>query len=270
MFVRKDLKFYHKAVLTSSMLGEIYNYPREISRLMLDEYGDGIICGLDYSIKDGDLILSAGIFRLDGEIYLLGADLNISELAEKNSLAADEEYFMTFEKKSRVKEPCLTENNLELVFAREKPSCTLGKFNFLGRKDFNLPTLTEGNNPFEKIFKRSCLNLIDVPFAEKNGATFHPLLFRLVKEFLLRKKNKTPFDYAILVHLQNNATVSAQTLAEYIIAENKTCSKDSREEFFRTFTECLRESKFNVTIYSSDNPTRESTSRVRKPFGKLI
>ena len=270
MFVRKDLKFYHKAVLTSSMLGEIYNYPREISRLMLDEYGDGIICGLDYSIKDGDLILSAGIFRLDGEIYLLGENLNIGALAEKNSLASDEEYFMAFEKKSRVKEPCLTEKNLELVFAKEKPPCTLGSFIFLGRKNFYLPTLTEGNNPFEKIFKRSCLNLLEVPFAEKNGATFHPLLFRTVKDFLLRKKNKTPFDYAILVHLQNNATVSNQTLAEYIIAENKSCRADSREKFFKTFTECLRESKFNVTISSADNQTRQSTPRGRNHIGKLI
>ena len=270
MFVRKELQFPHKAILTSSMLEELYNYPRELSRLILNEYSDGIICGLDYSIKDGDLILSSGIFRLNGEIYLLKNDLNISELAEKNSLVNSTKYFMTFERKSRITEPCMAERNLELIFTTEKPPCTLGSFVFLDRKDFSLPALTDGDNPFENIFRRSVLNLFEVPFAEKHGATFHPLLFRLVKDFLLRKKNKTPFDYAILVHLQNSETISSQTLVEYIALENKTCDTGNREKFFETFLTCLRESKFNVAIYKSDNEPNNPAPRRPKPYGKLI
>ena len=270
MFVRKELQFPHKAILTSTMLNEIYSYPRELSRLILSEYGNGIICGLDYSIKDGDLILSSGIFRLNGEIYLLRDNLNISELAEKNSLVNSMRYFITFEKKSCAKEPCLTEKNLELVFTKEKPACTLGSFVFLERKKFSLPTLTNENNPFENIFRRSVLNLLEVPFAEMQGATFHPLLFRLVKIFLSQKKNKTPFDYAILVHLLNNQTLSSQTLVEYIISENKTFNIRNREEFFKTFLLCLCESKFNVAIYKNDMELNNSAPRKTKPIGKLI
>ena len=270
MFVRKELQFPHKAILTSTMLNEIYSYPRELSRLILSEYGNGIICGLDYSIKDGDLILSSGIFRLNGEIYLLRDNLNISELAEKNSLVNSTRYFITFEKKSCDKEPCLTEKNLELVFTKEKPACTLGSFVFLERKKFSLPTLTNENNPFENIFRRSVLNLLEVPFAEMQGATFHPLLFRLVKIFLSQKKNKTPFDYAILVHLLNNQTLSSQTLVEYIISENKTFNIRNREEFFKTFLLCLCQSKFNVAIYKNDMELNNSAPRKTKPIGKLI
>lgn len=270
MFVRNELQFPHKAILTSAMLKEIYNYPREVSRLVFKEYGDGIICGLDYSIKNGDLTLSSGIFRLDGEIYLLQDNLNISELAEKNFLVNSTEYFMAFEKKSCDKEQCLTEKNLELIFTREKPACTLGSFVFLDRKDFFLPALTDGRNPFENIFRRSVLNLFEVPFAQKQGATFHPLLFRLVKNFLVRKKNKTPFDYAILIHLQNSETLSSQTLLEYIDSENKTCDIENREKFFETFLICLLESKFNVAIYKNDDENIKPAPRKVKPLGRLI
>ena len=62
--------------------------------------------------------------------------------------------------------------------------------------------------------------MLEVPFAEKNIPTFHPILFRAVKEFLLEKKYKTPFDYAILLHLQENPTISTETISAYIAQEN--------------------------------------------------
>lgn len=270
MFARRDLKFPHKAVLTSSMLEEIYSYPRELSRLTLNEYGNGIICGLDYSIREGDLILSAGIFHLDNELYLSDNDINISNLVEENSLVADTEYFITLKKRSHAKEPCLTETNLELCFDRGKSPYTLGSFVFIGRNDFSLPTLTVNNDPFENIFQRAFLNLLEVPFADRDGSTFHPLLFRLVKEFLSGKKNKTLFDYALLVHLQSNATLSTATLAAYIAEAGKSCVLEDRRKFFRTFLDCLRESKFNVTIYSSAPRPSETPSRGIRTIGKLI
>ena len=268
MFVRKELTFPHKAVLTAAMLRELYDYPRELSRLMFNEFCDGIVCGLDFSIKDGELILSSGLVRFDGEIFMLTDDLNLSALAEEKSLLADREYFISLEKFSRKQEPCLTEKTLALTFTERKPAFSLGKFIFRGRRNFYLPELTD--EPFDEIFSRSKLNLFDVPFAAKNAPTFHPLLFRLVKKFLARKKNRTPFDYALFVQLQNNDTLSIETLAEYISEVNETFDLTDREKFFETFWDCLRKSKFTVAPAELDTDREESSSARTKRRPRLI
>ena len=96
------------------------------------------------------------------------------------------------------------------------------------------------------------MNLADIPFAIKNDATFHPLLFRLVKEFLDGKEDKTPFDYAILTQLQNDDVISMQTIKSYIAEEGSKFDLTDRADLFKTFCDCLVKSKFNTAILPSE------------------
>ena len=213
MLTNKILNFPHKAILTKELLQEIYQYPREFFRLIYNDYADGIISGLNYFI-DGEknLILSAGMILFDGEIYFLAENTNISDLAEKNNLVDGRDYYILPQKESQKKSPCLTENKLILNFSEEEQNFSLGKFRFKSKNDFNLPTLSDSDDPFENIFRSSTFDLLDIPFADKGEATFHPQLFDLVKNFLATKENKTPFDYSILTHLQNHEILSMQTI----------------------------------------------------------
>lgn len=263
MFTNTNLKFPHGAMLTSSMLREIYNYPREFFALLYKDYGDGIICGLDYVIEDKNLILTSGVIRLDGEFYFLMQDLNISELAKKNNLEYDTKYYICLSRLSDEKEPCLTENTLNVTFSQEKIAPVLG--HFLLSNAFDLPKLDNGDNPFENIFKRSVLNLAEVPFAEHGGATFHPMLFRLVKEFLAGKKYKTPFDYAILTQLQNSGVISIQTVKSYIANEGDKSNFTNRADLFKTFCKYIVKSKFNPTVSSMEGYA-DNAKPVNKPY----
>ena len=271
MFTNKILKFPHKSILTSAMLKEVYEYPREFIQLMYKDYSDGIICGLDYSVTDGDLILSAGIFKLYEEFYFLNEDLNISELAEKNSLEEDNKiYNICLEKKTVNKEICLTENNFFVTFSEENKFPTLGSFIFTGRKNFNLPKLTDGDNPFKDIFRQSRFNLLDIPASDKSEATFHSLLFDLVTEFLLTKKNKTPFDYSILVQLQNQRAISLQTIKAYIVEENGTFNFQGRADLFKNFCKTLICSEFKVTTAQVAEQEKQSIFQRHDPLGRRI
>ena len=271
MFTNTALDFPHGAMLTSAMLREIYKYPRDFFALLYQGYGDGIICGLDYFISDKNLILTSGVIRFDGEFYFLAQDLNISALAEKNNLETDKEYDICLSRLSEKKETCLTENNLIVTFSKAesfyksesnsestaKILPTLGHFCFSRLDPFVLPQLDKGVAPFKNIFTSSVLNLADVPFAErftenkKDGATFHPLLFRLVKEFLAGKKYKTPFDYAILTQLQNTGVISIQTVKSYIANEGGKSNFTNRADLFKTFCKYIVESKFNPGVSRS-------------------
>ena len=270
MFTNKNLKFPHKAILTSDLLQEIYKYPREFFRLIYKDYDDGIICGLNYFIdEDKNLILSSGTILLDREFYFLEEDLNISELAEKNNLTDGTDYFVTLLKETQKKSPCMTENNLILNFSREDEKVTLGKFRFKSKDDFNLPNLSNNENPFENIFRSSTLNLVDVPFADKGGATFRPQLFDVIKNFLLSKENKTPLDYSILTCLQNNAVLSLQTIKSYIYEEIGEDTFENRQELLKTFCECLVSSKFEIQP-SEFNAETNKSSKYPKNSPSLI
>ena len=276
MLTNKKLDFAHKTILTSSMLREIYKYPREFFRLLYQNFSNGIICGADYFIEDGNLFLSAGVIRLDGDFYFLENNLNISALAEKNKLEIDNTYYISLEKNSRQVEPCLTENNFVVTFEKENKFPALGNFFFMGANKFALPALNFGKNmknPFENIFLRTVLNLSEVEFAAEGGATFHPLLFRLVKDFLTDKKYKTPFDFAILTQILNHGVISLQTIKNYIVVEDANFNFESctRTALFEEFCACLFTSKFNPS-YAAPEAEIENTGmrRTSRPYGKLL
>ena len=271
MFTNKNLKFANGTILTGAMLHEIYKYPREFFRLIYKDFSDGIICGLDYFMDEGNLFLSAGIMKLDGEFYFLEKNLNFSLLAEKNNLKTDQKYYICLNKISAVKEPCLTENNFEIILSQENNFPTLGQFVFTKIDDFNFPILIESENPFERIFDRNAFNVLEVNFAAKGGATFHPFLFRLVKDFLLKKKDKTPLDYSILTQLQNAETISLQTIKSYIAEEGAEFNSGDRKSLFKIFCDCLVNSKFKLN-YSLKLQEDEGEKNKRKfsPLGKLL
>ena len=270
MFTNKNLKFPHKAILTSELLQEIYKYPREFFRLLYKDYCDGIICGLNYFIdEDKNLILSSGIILSDGKFYFLEEDLNISELAEKNNLISGHDYFIFLQKESQKKSPCMTENKFTVNFSEEEKNFTLGKFRFKSKDDFTLPTLSDGEDPFENFFRASRLNLADVPFTDKETSTFHPQIFDAIKKFLLSKENKTPFDYSILTYLQNNGVISLQTVKFYIEEETGENNFESRQELLEIFCKCIVNSKFKIQPSEFDEITEIPTKFFRHRPGLL-
>lgn len=269
MFTRKNLQFPHKAILTRGMLQEIYDCPREFFRLMYDGFSDGIICGLNYFVRDNALILSAGIFRLEGEMYFLAQDFNLSALAEKNNLTDSQKYAVILKKISRQSEQCIEEIALEPTFSAGG-GVTLGEFTFYGADGFRLPELDSGDDPFKNIFRQSVFNLLEIPVAAKGDATFHPQLFKLVREFLSAKKNRTPFDYAILVQLQSDETIPLETIREYISAEKDSCNFTSRRDLFKAFCDCLVSAKFTAAASKNPDEPEIQTPRRRRSYGKLI
>ena len=264
MLTNKILNFPHKAILTREVLQEIYKYPREFFRLIYSDYADGIICGLNYFIdEEKNLNLSPGMILSGGEIYFLEESVNVSELAEKNNLTDGRDYYIFPQKESQKKSPCLTENKLVLTFGEEDKNFSLGKFRFKSKNDFNLPTLSNNENPFENIFRPSTFDLFDVPYADKGEATFHPQLFEPVKNFLASKENKTPLDYSILTHLQNHEIISLQTIEYYIAEQNSEDTFENRKELFQTFCDCLLTSEFKIKVVQIEDDHDEPLKSFR-------
>ncbi len=270
MLKRKILQFPHKAILTAAMLEEIYSYPREAFRLKYRDYADGILEGMDYRLDDnGDLILTAGLFKFDGEIFVLSDDVNISELSEQSDLEVDQTYFVSPMKTASLRrEVCLTEEQLELQFIDQNSGNTLGQFEYRGRSGFKLPNSVDDFFFNGNFIDSNFVNVIDVPMAARDSATLHPLIFRAVEKFLASKENKTFMDCALLIAIQNSGVVNQATIETYIAEEGGVISAN-RTELLREFFRCLKESEPKA-IYSVQSKEEAKTAHFKRTIGKMI
>ena len=242
-FTRRQLSFSHRALLTTKMLTELYVYPRELTRLQYHDYADGIITGIDYELRDDHLWLTQGILLWNGELYCLGCDLDITSMIKSKNCRTDGWYNIELRKTAfRQEEPCITEESLILDFTPEKhdDAFSIGRFStscgYFKIPD-NIDDCHSKNVP-------SFLNLLDVYYAAPKEATFHPLIFRVIKKFLIEKKDRTVIDTSILINLQSHNVLSLETLRWYIMVEkNKDVSSFSRKDLLDLFIDALKESK---------------------------
>ena len=275
MLTKTEMRFPHKALLTAVMLEEMYAYPREMVRLNYRDRSDGIISGLEYVIRDGDLILTEGLLKFGGDIYILSEAVNISALAEECGAQPSGIYDINLSKAAGVKrDVCLTEERLEIRLVeveRDKADgFTLGKVHYRGRDRFNLPELSDDGDLFEHFFENSYVNVTEVLMSARARATFHPLIFRAVEKFLETKRNKTFMDWAILVTLQAVGSIGVETIEAYIAEEGDSSKITDRAEMLREFFDCLMRSRAKM-LRAEDSKDEEYKKPLgRKYGGKMI
>ena len=250
-----EITFATGDILTVQMLEETYRYPREFLHLTNAACGDGILTGLDFKSREGDVYLTAGIVKYNSLFYILPRDVNLDEWLRLQHLSGGREYFLCLVK-GEVAATDKLENGAESrskiaikVFPSREyddDAILLGKFRFDSNR-VHLPCLNleEKGNLFEDFFQSGLLYLLDVPYAHpQGGTTYHPLLFRAIREYLEKKTPLSPYDFTLLTEIQNHGIVAESTLKSYVTAngkKNPSLIKMTREELFRATTECLQE-----------------------------
>lgn len=252
MFKSKRIAFCHGDVLTSQMLREIHDFPHTLLQIKYEDYGDGIIAGLDIEPSDDGrhVFLTPGIVKrtlsTESIFYLLSERIDLTYLwenREKSLRSTGSKVHFILSAEPTVVEGGVTCEYLILKVAslQEDGVMVLGELSDEG--GLRLPSVeVNAENLFDEYADPVAvkLNLIDVPYACSRGTTYHPLIFRGVLHYLMEKCAKTKFDYALLVELQNRGIVSLETIKYYVIANGGMFSdKCSRTELFRRFLDCL-------------------------------
>lgn len=253
MLTDKDIQFRHGGILTSQMLKSIYDYPRDILKLQYADYSDGIITGLSYEYRGGELWLTKGILKYKGRFYLLRKDISITEYCVDSNKKSGQWYcFYLQEVEMKQAEENIFTHSLELRSEEtDKPSSDgffIGKcyYNKENESGITLPRLSNDlAEPFKEFTASYRMNLLDIRYAGCREATYHPLVFAAVRAFLQQKEQKTMMDYALMVQLQNSPAVSMETVRAYV-HDAKQASGSSREELFEAFARCLVHTKFEI------------------------
>lgn len=277
-----EIVFEAGDLLSVQMLEETYRYPREFLHLTHANLSDGIICGLDFTPRSEGLYLTAGIVKIDGVYYILPKDVNMDEWLKKYkpALTSGATYFLCM-----VSENVLTSDDkahgikshsrVVLKAEREMPeySLLLARYKFRPDVYIPLPQLKmDSENPFSDFFESGLLQILECQYAHQRGeTTYHPLVFRAIQTYLEQKLPLSPYDFSLLVELQNHGIVSMVSLINYVRV-NKTVSlsyKDmTREKLLREVCDCVQ--KHYVPIAYTEAEFEQTQETKPKRHSKLI
>jgi len=229
MLTRKELRFERRSILTAAQLRAIEKFPREFLRLMFLDFGDGIISGLDFIERDDEIFLTEGLVKLNNNFFF-AQTTNLSKLMA--GLTEGKRYKIVLGTPQRTAaENVITEKiSLEVRELKESGGLEFGRFRagLVRLPEFNAEDL------FAEFTKASRLNLLNVPYSTRGGATFHPLIFKAILSRLQRKENPAPADFALMIQLADFGIVSLNALKVFVECKDVTWRGGSQEEILQT------------------------------------
>ena len=260
MLQRNELHFERRSILTAAQLRAIESFPREILRLKYLDYGNGIISGVDFVQHGEEIFTTEGIVKLGNFFYCADA-INLSALA-KSAIGTFQYQFVLTEPKRTTAENVTTEKiSLELKKFDEK----FNGFEFANFKSglkIKLPEI-DATDLFKEFTKSSRLNLLNVPYSVRGGTTFHPYIFRAVLKKLELKKNPSPADTALMIHLANFGVATIPALKIYVQSNGVNWIDDSRENIFQSILAAVQaEWKIKLPEKFSDTQVKVPTTPI--------
>ena len=268
-----EVVFESGNILSAKMLKETYRYPRDFLKIFHNKFCDGIIAGLDFETRNDAVYLTAGIVKLNEKFYILSKDVNFEEWLKSQKLQSQEYLIVLTAEDVPIDLRSGISNQTRLTFKiqTKKPnhSLILGKYKFRSDVGIKLPSLNDSQDPFEKFYQASYLQLIETEYSHpRGGLTYHPLIFRAIQSYLEKKSPLSPYDFSLLLEIQNHGIVAESTLKSYI-AMNKKIENMSREELFRELTNCIKMPYKPVIQYESSPKQNNGEIRSRRQ-SKLI
>ena len=245
MLLQKTVSFVHGAVLTKDMLGELYQYPRDFVKLKYDSYSDGILEGIDFVVHEGNVCITRGLIKFQGEYYFLLQPVNLTVYLQGKSLQ-DKQYNLYLQRSEKKYADHITEKSLEIYISEDTETDMFLLFRFWGT-DMRLPTV-RSQEDMVKSTKKSrfwefdnplYVDFRDTVYAMPEKGTFHPFLFRAVRKYLKEKENKSTIEWGLLLQLQNNSILAVETMRTYLDYIGQVNEVKSRNELFCEFIQAI-------------------------------
>ncbi len=240
MLQRNELHFERRSILTAAQLRAIESFPREMLRLKYLDYGNGIISGVDFVERGDEIFTTEGIVKL-GNLFYCADEINLSALY-KSIQETFNCHFVLTEPKRTAAENVTTEKIFLEVKRLEKNSdeFELGSFQSGGYTIYLPDINANAADLFKEFTANSQLNLLNVPYSVRGGTTFHPYIFRAVLKKLESKKNPSPADTALMIHLANFGVTTIPALKIYVQSNGVQWLDDSRENIFKSILDAVK------------------------------
>lgn len=238
MLFHKQSEFASGAVLTKEMLELLGSYPRQFLKLYFKAYSEGILCGLDYELRDGELWLTSGAFWWDNKLWMTGEDVNVSAFLQNQSLEEGQYLVLCWQSDEKVTEKGVDICPLKLSIvtdSRYEDVLEIGRFIWWDDRKLSLPESWE--ELIESLERGDYFDVSNASQASLGDRTFIRLIFQFLEGALRDKERRTPFEDAMLVQLQCQGFLSMDTLYTYVGTD---ADRMKRRELLKAVDEELR------------------------------
>jgi hypothetical protein len=210
MFTHRYPSFQKGRILKVGMLENLRDYPRSALELLYAAYSDGVLAGAEVCAKDGRLIISSGIVKREGRLYLMTSPYSLAyDATGRETLlklrfepVVTDSDFVIGETEAVLEEgTTLRGNELELARFKLKEGARLRS----GYQSFS-DMATEYNT----------LNIVHGCYAGLGQPTLAPELLRYFSSELLKTGTSNPYDIAFAMQSLNAERVSREVILLYV------------------------------------------------------
>lgn len=256
MLKRYDISFSRGNIITQHMLETMYNSPVETVERLLCDYSDGIVSGMDIKVDNGDIIVTAGVYKLDSRLYTLEHDLMFSTSRLSDSKTYVLSLMLGSDGKPEINrntKEYVTDNSIDIVCI-PKMSDVDDRFilcEFQGR-----PVMPYDCNKL----LNSVFNITKCRYSVIGDYTYHPFVFGLILKKLQNKNDKHPFDYVLMTEINREKVLVHGIMEQYIY---ETFGRNYKiADLLKDFINAIDKLHFKVTVSDKveEQRTEQSTN----------
>jgi hypothetical protein len=223
------------------MLEHLRDFPKDIMKIYLHGYVNGILTGCKLLINDEHILIEPGIIYFDEEIYTLKEKYKVPYLATNEQAILKVKFIGENSNKdfSSYRTEIFIDGDTNIY----KDEIELGRFKLKeGAK------LRDAYVDFEDMTTEyNTLNRIHVPFAAYKKSTLSPYILRCFAKEAFQYKLTSPLDISFCMQcLQGEEAISKELLINYIVARLEIENKDySNEKVYKLLVEVLKDIRYS-------------------------
>ena len=252
-----DISFRAGNMITPAMLDTMYSLPRDMFELIFNSKSDGIISGMDITVKEDILVVTKGVFKAGKRLFILREDTVFRGCTGSNERFTGGHYYILYIEAdsngivtTETDTDYVTVVNADMVLAERGTFDETNKIILCGFK--GRPVIPEDCSQHSKAvsFKEG-FYILNRCHADNEEPTFHQVVFRAIHRKLLNKNNKHPLDYALITEILNRNIISVQTIRYYISEANIRLNDNiSDAKLFNEFLKAIETLEFKVNTVS--------------------
>jgi hypothetical protein len=210
MYANVYPNFAKGRILKKDMLENLRDYPRQLAELYFKNYSDGIITGVEVRVEDARLLISSGLVKHGGRVYLLEEEHQLSYRATGRDIVLKLRF------QEAVEQTDFTIYDAELVLDEEVQvrglELELGRFKL--KEGAKLRSEYQSFADFATEY--NTWNMIHAAYAGMGQSSLNPVLTRYYGDQLLSRGSSNTYDISFAMQCLNQGTVDRQLILHYI------------------------------------------------------
>lgn len=230
-FITYKPQFGEGVILKAAKMNELVHHAFELPNLLFTGYTNGIISGLAISVEGSHIIVSAGVFCCEGEVYVLHQEVSIAYTP------SDEWRYLAICHLDRVVKYDGIDHHFSIGFLEKGPKGSdieLCRFKLQqnAKLRYIYDDFEDMNTEFDTV------NLIHAPYASREQVGLHPKILKdFASEMLDLKPEQILDTFFCMQVLGLNTVMNTQEVVRYI--EIKTEEKLEQVTTFKLYKKLL-------------------------------